>query len=252
MADVDLLLGGKLHLRQPASGHRAGTDAILLSAAAGTPSGLMVDLGAGVGTAGLAVALRSPGLRTLLVEIDPGTAALARENVQLNGLAERADVIEADALSAAGRRAAGLGEIRADLVVTNPPWYAPGRTRASPDADRARAHTGAATAADPDGLQAWLRAASAVLKPGGHLVAILHAGQLTSLLRSVEGRFGDLHILPVHPRADADATRLLVSGVRGSRAPLRLKPGLFLHAADGRFTPQAEAIHRGEALIDLL
>ena len=82
-------------------------------------------------------------------------------------------------------------------------------------------------------------------------MAILHAAQLSRLWEASEGRFGALCILPVHSRADGDATRLLVSGVRGSRAPLRVRPGLVLHRPDGRFTDEAESIHRGAALIEL-
>ena len=49
-------------LRQPPSGHRVGHDAILLAAATGGDAGEhAVDLGAGVGAAGLALARRVPG-----------------------------------------------------------------------------------------------------------------------------------------------------------------------------------------------
>jgi tRNA1(Val) A37 N6-methylase TrmN6 len=133
--------------------------------------------------------------------------------------------------------------------VTNPPWFAAGRTRASPDPDRARAHSAPASADDPDGLRGWLRASASLLRPGGRLVAILHVGQLASLMAAVPGRFGGLCIRPVQPRAQADATRLLVSGIRGSRAPLRLLPPLVVHGPDGGFTPEIEAVHRGERLI---
>ena len=57
-------------------------------------------------------------------------------------------------------------------------------------------------------------------------------------------------ILPVHPNAEAAAHRILIAGVKGARGPIRLRPGLVLHDASGAFTPLAEAIHRGEALID--
>jgi tRNA1(Val) A37 N6-methylase TrmN6 len=249
--DYDVLLAGRLKLRQPARGHKAGTDTVLLAAAAGAPDGLLVDLGAGVGTVGLAVAARRPDLRAILVEVDPATAALARENILLNELSDRVTLVEADALSAAARRTAGLAEVRADTLVTNPPWFAPGSTRTSPDADRARAHSAPGADGDPDGLQAWLRAAASLLRPGGRLVAILHIGQLASLLAAVPGRFGGICIRPVQPRAEADATRLLVSGIRGSRGPLRLLPPLVVHGPDGRFTEEIEAVHRGEAQVAL-
>ena len=55
---------------------------------------------------------------------------------------------------------------------------------------------------------------------------------------------------PFIRRQSASAHRLLVAGVKGSKAPLRLAPGLVLHGADGRLTPEADALHRGQALID--
>ncbi len=66
-------------LRQPLRGHRFGHDAILLAAATAAHAGEhAVDLGAGVGAAGLALARRVEGLDVTLVEIDPALAALAQ------------------------------------------------------------------------------------------------------------------------------------------------------------------------------
>ena len=74
----DAVLGGRLRLLQPRRGHRVGHDAILLAAACPARAGeRVVDLGAGVGAAGLAVAARVPGITVTLVEIDPQLAALA-------------------------------------------------------------------------------------------------------------------------------------------------------------------------------
>ena len=66
---------------------------------------------------------------------------MAAENAALNGLAERARVVVADVFDAPARRAAGLADEAADLVVTNPPFFEPGdgaRLAATPA--RARAH----------------------------------------------------------------------------------------------------------------
>src|SRR3954452_7574668 len=68
----DAFLGGQLRLKQKRSGHRAGHDAILLAAATEAKAGdRVVDLGAGIGTAGLALARRVAGIRLGLLEIDP-------------------------------------------------------------------------------------------------------------------------------------------------------------------------------------
>src|SRR5688572_15326615 len=86
----DAVLGGRLRLMQPRRGHRVGHDAILLAAATGgVPGDHVVDLGAGVGAAGLALAARVAGLDVTLVEIDAELAALAATNAVRNGLAGR-------------------------------------------------------------------------------------------------------------------------------------------------------------------
>src|SRR2546429_5341090 len=96
----DAVLSGRLRLRQPRRGHRVGHDAILLAAAVPARAGeTVVELGAGVGAAGLALASRVPGIRLTMVELVPRLAALAAENAQLNGVS--AEVVELDVAAAA-------------------------------------------------------------------------------------------------------------------------------------------------------
>lgn len=245
----DAWLGGRLILMQPNGGHRVGSDAALLAAAAETPEGLVVDVGAGVGAVGLALARRSARVTVDLVEIDAALATLAAENAALNGLAERVRVLTLDIGAAHARREAGLADEGAEAVITNPPFLTSGRSRVSPDPKRARAH--AFDAKEPAApLAAWLRACLAILKPGGRFVMIHRPDALAAILGAAENRLGALALLPIHPRAGQAAHRLLVSGVKGSKAPPRIAPGLVLHRADGKLTDEADAIHRGEALID--
>src|ERR1700738_1536182 len=97
----DAFLGGRLRLRQPKSGHRAGHDAMLLAAATpARPGDRVVDFGAGGGAAGLAVAKRVAGINLVLVEIDERLAELARGNAVSNAIA--ADLIVLDVTSGPG------------------------------------------------------------------------------------------------------------------------------------------------------
>lgn len=245
----DSWLGGRLTLLQRLRGHRVGSDAALLAAAADLAQGRLVDVGAGVGAVGLAILAGNASASADLIEIDPASCALASENAALNGLAPRTRVVEADILDARSRRAGGLVDEAADLVVVNPPFFEAGGVRVSPDAARARAHVFAGEAGAAP-LAAFLRASLALLRPGGKFVMIHRAEALESILAAVENRLGALTLKPVHPRAGAPAHRILVSGVKGSKAPLRIAPGLVLHEADGRLTGEADAIHRGERRID--
>jgi tRNA1(Val) A37 N6-methylase TrmN6 len=253
-ASHDALLGGRLAIRQPTQGHRVGSDAVLLAAAA--PSlGVerLVDVGAGVGAVGLAILQRLPQASADLVEADAGLAKFAQENAALNGLQGRTRVRSVDIFEARARRAAGLVDGAADLVVTNPPFFEAQEVRASPDARRAKAHVFAPMApnkAERPPLEAWIVASLALLRPGGRFILIHRPEALAQILQSFGRRLGAVAILPIHPRAEAAAHRILVAGIKGARAPTRILPGLILHEASGAFTPSAEAIHRGEALID--
>ena len=135
----DRWLGGRLALVQPRRGHRVGTDAALLVAAAGdVGQGRIVDVGAGVGAVGLALAKRSALVSADLVEIDPELARLAESNAARNGLQARARVLRLDALDPASAARRGSAE-SADCVVTNPPFFEPRRSAPLPTrAKRAR------------------------------------------------------------------------------------------------------------------
>lgn len=240
-AASDDFLGGRLRLRQAPRGHRAGTDAVLLAAA--TPpaaTGLILDIGAGAGAVGLMAALRAPAASVGLIEIDPASCALANKNVAMNSLEGRVSVHEADVLSARARRAAGLQDEKAALVLTNPPFHEAGRVRVTPDPDKARAHIARAPLAE------WVRACLALLAPAGAFAMIHRADALAECLSSVEGRLGGVTVLPVLPSEGEAATRILLRGVKGSKAALSLLAPLVLHEADGRFTARAEALNSGE------
>jgi tRNA1(Val) A37 N6-methylase TrmN6 len=242
----DAFLGGALNILQPETGYRAGLDAVMLAAAVGTEDALdLLDVGAGVGTAGLCVARRIPSTRVTLFEKEPALVRLARENVQRNGLGDRVRVLEGDVgLSAESAQGIGLEAESFRCVIANPPFHDLGAGSLSADHLKAVAH------AMPEGsLERWVRFMARMAAPGGSVALIHKAEALPRLLEALDGRFGGLQVLPLHPNASAPAQRVIVMGRKGSRAPLALLPGFVVHGADGAFTPQAQAILReGNAL----
>jgi tRNA1(Val) A37 N6-methylase TrmN6 len=244
----DAVLGGRLRLTQPRHGHRVGHDAILLAAA--TPAHAdehAVDFGAGIGAAGLALAVRVAGCAVTLVEIDDGLAEFAAGNAQDNGLADRVRSVRLDVTAPARAfTAAGLATGSVMRVMMNPPFNDPARQRTSPDPRRQLAHM-----ASCDVLMVWTRSAARLLRPGGTLTLIWRADGLADVLQALKPAFGAVQVLPVHPKAGAQAIRVLVRGTKASRAPLALLPGLFLNDAAGRPTDEAEAVLRGGAVLPL-
>ncbi|MBI4273859.1 MAG: methyltransferase [Rhizobiales bacterium] len=242
----DTVLGGRLRLLQPRRGHRAGHDAILLAASVSPQaSGHLVDLGAGVGTAGLAAAVRNARLKVTLVEIDPSLTALAKQNILLNALSRCARAICLDATTTARSfTAAGLPPESADHVIMNPPFNVMSRQQMSPVAARRKAHSTLAGT-----LVAWTKTALRLLRPSGTLTLIWRADGLAEVLAALPISFGAIAVLPIHARADQPAIRVIVRALKGRRTPLTLLPGFSLNDRQGRPLEAAEAIlRRGEAL----
>lgn len=243
----DMFLDGQLRLSQPRRGHRAGHDAILLAAATpAKPGHRVVEFGAGVGAAGLALAHRVTGLDLVLVEIDEVLASLAHGNAEANDIDAHVAVLDVTA-SINAFSASGLGPDSADIVLMNPPFNNAGRHRASPDPARQSAHMAAA-----DTLETWTHAARRVLKSGGALSLIWRADGLAAVLTALDRGFGSVEVLPVHPAPDAPAIRVLVKAIKGGRAPMMLRPGFVLQNTNGESGAETRAILGGKAALPLV
>lgn len=244
---LDAVLGGRLQLRQPKRGHRVGHDAMLLAAATGAHAGEQaVDLGAGVGGAGLALAARVAGLAVTLVEIDPVLGELAALNARHNKMDDRVRAVVADAGDAVALAAAGFAAGSVDRVLMNPPFNDPRRQSRSPDAGRRLAHV-----ADDGLLPRWIAAVAWLLHPGGTLTLIWRAEALDAVLAALTPAFGDVAVLPVLPRPGAQAIRVLVRAGRSQTGPRRDLPALTLNDGDNRPSAAAEAVLRAAAPLAL-
>ena len=233
------LLGGRVRLRQPAKGYRAGMDAALLAATVAAKAGeRAVEAGCGAGAVLMQIAARRPGVRLTGLERDPALAALARENAALNGA--EAEILEGDV--AAGFRALGLAPF--DHAVSNPPFFDDPRALRAPAAGKRGAWM-----AD-DGLGAWTRFLLKAVREGGTITVIHRADRLADLLAGLGATAGSFAVRPVHAFADEPAKRVLVRAVKTGKAPLRLLPALVLHdRGGGKHTAEAEAVLRGETAL---
>ena len=241
-----MFLGGQLRLRQLKSGHRAGHDAMLLAAATSARRGdRVVDFGAGVGAAGLAVARRIGGIDLVLVEIDEKLAGLARQNSAANEIAAGVFVLDVES-TADAFAAVGLGPDSVDAVLMNPPFNDPARHRASPDKAREVAHVATSST-----LENWVHAARRILKSGGTLTLIWRADGIAEVLAALDRGFGSLAILPVHGDAKAPAIRVLVRATKGGRAPAQIHPALMLNDESGVPNKEVQEVLAGKRVLPL-
>lgn len=235
----DRVLNGRIALRQPARGYRAGLDAALLAAACDAgPGHRVLEAGCGAGGALLAAAARRPGVAFTGIDRDPAAVALARANIIANGLSDRVEAFEVDV----GTHFSRLRMDPLDGVMANPPFFDdPSALRAPAPAKRG------AWMAD-DGLEAWTGFFLRAVREGGTITVIHRADRLADLLALLAPKAGSFQVRPVHPHADEPAKRVLVRAIKTGKAPLQLLPALVLHERGGaKHTAQAEAILRGEA-----
>ncbi len=163
----DAFLGGKLRILQPRKGYRAGVDAVFLGATVAGPgarAATLLDVGAGVGTAGLCAVARTEGLEAVLLERETVLAGLAAENVMRNGLEGRCRVIEGDLETLTNEDLASLGAPPQsfDHVIANPPYHTEGDGTPAGSALKARSHAMAEAS-----LESWCRFLARMAKPSG-------------------------------------------------------------------------------------
>lgn len=232
------LLGGRVHHWQPAAGHRTGLEPVLLAAAIpARPGERVLEGGTGSGAALLCLLARVPGLTGAGIERDATMAAVARANAAANGFAM--DVLQADLTDATP-----AGPFQ--HAFANPPWHAAAGTP-SPDPGRESAKRGA-----PDLLRDWVASLAGPLVARGSLTLVIGAGVLPAALAAcAAAQCGSAAVLPLWPKAGREAKLVLLQARKHARGPFRLLPGLVLHAPDGSFTPQAEAVLRHGAALDL-
>lgn len=230
--------GGRLVLREPRSGHRSGTDAVLLAAASRVgPGQHLIDAGSGAGAVALAVLCRVADATATLIEYNPAMAALARHNIQVNGFENRAEVVEHDIF--------GLEMLarRADVVVSNPPFYLAGEVRASANPQRAASHV-----LPHGGHGDWLLRLFSLAVPKGRVVLIHRPDAMPALAAAAQGR-ASLTLRSIHPAEGKAAIRIILTATPGRRSPFAIEPPLVLHGGDGSFTAEADAIHLGRSWI---
>lgn len=238
----DYLLGGKILIRQPATGYRVAIDPIFLAASlAPEPGETILDIGAGVGAASLCLAARVFECRVIGLEMQRESVRLAAENIALNNVRDRVEILCGDLLLPPPRLAAGTFA----HVMANPPYLELECATASPTTAKAVSNIEGDAS-----FEYWARFALLMVRPKGTVTFIHRADRLDAILAFFHGKLGDIVVFPLWPSQGKVAKRVIVRGRKNAHGPLKFSPGLVLHESDGRFTPQADGVLRnGDALI---
>jgi len=243
----DDFLGGAIKIWQPKQGYRAATDPVFLAAAVGAKADQSVlELGCGAGTALACLCRRVEGLDAHGLEIQADYADLARRNAVDNGLGYT--VHGGDLLDMPD----AIRTTAFDHVFTNPPFYNASASSAPKDAGRDTAHRiGDALLAD------WISVGLRRLKPRGYFTIIHRTERLADILAALNGKAGDIRILPLTPREGRTAGRVIVRARKGAAGALELLSPLILHQGtahskdEDSFRPEVRSILRGIQPIEM-
>jgi tRNA1(Val) A37 N6-methylase TrmN6 len=239
----DYLLGGRILVRQPAHGYRVAIDPIFLAASVDVQENESVlDVGAGVGAASLCLAYRVPTCKIVGLEIQRSNVRLAMENIALNNMRGRVEILVGDLLQPPPRLAGGTFA----HVMANPPYLEDHRASVSATDHKQTSHTEGHVS-----LMQWAKFALLMARPKGTITFIHRADRLHEILSYFHGKLGDITIFPLWPGPGKPAKRVLVRGRKSTQGPTVLSQGLTLHHPDGRYTEAADNILRNGASLIL-
>lgn len=233
----DLQLAG-LRLWQDPEAFCFGLDAVLLAHfAVVKPKDAVCDLGCGNGIVPLLLWGRYHPAHVTGIELQPEAAALARRNVEENGLTASVRILEGDFRNC---RTLLSGNCFA-VVTANPPYQLvdSGPERCSLAVAIARRERCCV-------LGDVVSAAAYLLKPNGHFYVVYPPERLAELFAGMrEAGLEPKRLLLVQPRTGRAPSLALVEGRKGAKSGLRVLPPLVLYRPGGKPTARLKAVYEG-------
>lgn len=217
-ATTDDFLNGAIRVLQPKDGYRAATDPVFLAAAVPAHAGeTVLDVGCGVGVASLCLARRVVGCTVTGIEVQGEYADLAEQNQRANDLAFH--VVNGDIIYPPDT----IKGASFDHVMTNPPFFDGSANTPPENAGKTTANVEAISLTD------WIKYALKRLKQRGTFTVVHRAERLPEILAALHLRCGDITVLPLAPRENRPAGRVIVQARKASAGPARLLAPFVVH-----------------------
>lgn len=213
-----------------------GMDAVLLSGFAEVKKGEnAIDLGTGTGIIPILLEAKTEGQHFSALEIQEESADMARRSVELNGIADKIDIVCGDIKEASGI----FGKASFNVVTSNPPYMNDLHGIKNPKSEMAIArHEVMCT------LDDVVREAAALLKPKGRFYMVHRPHRLVEIINTfVKYRIEPKRIQFVHPYEDKEANMVLIEGLRGGKSMVKLMPPLIVYDKEGNYTDEILKIY---------
>ncbi|MBO5197154.1 MAG: tRNA1(Val) (adenine(37)-N6)-methyltransferase [Lachnospiraceae bacterium] len=213
-----------------------GMDAVLLSGFAKVKDGERVlDLGTGTGIIPILLEAKTNGRHFTALEIQEESADMARRSVRINGQQDKIEVVTGDIREASGV----FGAASFDVVTTNPPYMNNSHGLVNPDMPKAIARHELLCS-----LEDVIREAAKVLKPNGRFYMVHRPFRLVQIIRLMaEYKLEPKRMKLVQPYQDKEPNMVLIEGLKGGGANLKVEPPLVVYREPGVYTDEIYDIY---------
>lgn len=216
-----------------------GMDAVLLTGFAKVKEGeKCLDLGTGTGIIPILLEAKTKGAHFTGLEIQEESADMAVRSVQYNHLEKKVDIVTGDIKEASQI----FGAASFDVVTSNPPYMNDLHGLKNPELPKAIArHEVLCT------LEDVVREAARLLKPGGRFYMVHRPFRLAEIIRAMSRyKLEPKRLRMVHPYIDREPNMVLIEGVRGGRAMLKVEKPLIVFQEMNVYTDEVRMLYEKE------
>lgn len=194
------------------------------------------ELGCGSGAMSLLIAHSFPNSKGVLLDISDRAIEAAKENFALNSMEGRAEFILGD-VSEVGQKLKCEGF---ELVISNPPYFAPKSGRVSLDPSRSLSRQGR-----HDILEDFFSSASYLLKSKGSFCFVMRTERLAEVILLLKScKLEPKKLRFVHDKSDSKSKIFLMEAKKNAASGIYVLPPLILRNTDGSLSREHLRIYR--------